>query len=64
MGLVSQAGVTLGLAMLVAAEFPEWGPQVQTIVVALTAVHVLAGPVLFKAALTRAREVGQLDRPA
>lgn len=58
MGLVSQAGVTLGLASIVAAEHPTWGTQVQTLVIALTGLHVLAGPVLFRAALARAGEVG------
>jgi Kef-type K+ transport system membrane component KefB len=61
MGLVSQAGVTLGLAAIVAAEFPAWGPAVQTLVLALTGLHVLAGPVIFKAALARAGEIGKLD---
>lgn len=62
MGLVSQAGVTLGLAILVAAEFEDWGRAVQTLVVAMIALHELAGPILFKEALVRAGEVGQLDR--
>jgi Kef-type K+ transport system membrane component KefB len=61
MGLVSQAGVTLGLAILVANEFAGWGPAVQTLVVAMIALHELTGPILFKAALTRAGEVGALD---
>jgi len=61
MGLVSQAGVTLGLAVLVAAEFPDWGPQLQTLVVALSTVHALAGPVAFRAALSRAGEIGRMD---
>jgi Kef-type K+ transport system membrane component KefB len=61
MGLVSQAGVTLGLATIVADEFPGWGAAVRTLVVSLTALHVLAGPVLFRAALARAGEIGQLD---
>ena len=64
MGLVSQAGVTLGLATIVAVEFPEWGAAVQTLVVALTGLHLLAGPILFRAALVRAGEVGQLDADA
>ncbi len=59
MGLVSQAGVTLGLTLLVSAEFPEWGQAVQTLVVALIALHQLVGPVLFRAALTSAGEVGR-----
>jgi Kef-type K+ transport system membrane component KefB len=59
MGLVSQAGVTLGLATIVASEFPDWGGAVRALVVALTALHVLTGPILFKAALQRAGEIGQ-----
>lgn len=59
MGLVSQAGVTLGLTLLIAAEFPTWGQSVNTLVVALIALHQLAGPVLFRAALMRAAEVGR-----
>jgi hypothetical protein len=56
---VSQAGVTLGLTLLVATEFPKWGAAVQTLVVALIALHQLAGPVLFRAALSGAGEIGQ-----
>ncbi len=61
MGLVSQAGVTLGLTILVGAEFQGWGPSVQTLMVAMIALHELIGPILFKAALVRAGEVGGQD---
>jgi Kef-type K+ transport system membrane component KefB len=64
MGLVSQGGVTLGLASLAAAEFPDWGGTVYTLIVAMTAVHVLAGPILFRSALQRAGEVGMMDAEA
>jgi Kef-type K+ transport system membrane component KefB len=57
MGLISQAGVTLGLATIVASEFPDWGARVRTLIIALTGLHVLIGPILFKAALQRAGEV-------
>ncbi len=57
MGLISQAGVTLGLATIVATEFPGWGAQVRTLVVALTGLHVLTGPILLKAGLQRAGEI-------
>jgi Kef-type K+ transport system membrane component KefB len=57
MGLISQAGVTLGLATIVATEFPDWGASVRALIIALTGLHVLIGPILFKAALQRAREV-------
>jgi Kef-type K+ transport system membrane component KefB len=60
-GLIAQAGVTFGLAAMVATEFPEWGPRVQTLVVALGALHVLAGPMLFRSALAQAGEIGRQD---
>ena len=44
-GLISQAGITLGFASVVAAEFPGWGTQVQMLLVALIAIHELVGPV-------------------
>jgi Kef-type K+ transport system membrane component KefB len=61
MGLVSQAGVTLGLAILVASEYPDWGGRVQSLMVALIAIHELIGPVLFRAALATAGEIGKMD---
>jgi Kef-type K+ transport system membrane component KefB len=59
MGLVSQAGVTLGLAGIVAHEFPAWGVPLHTLVVALIALHQLMGPLLFRVALGRVNEVGR-----
>jgi Kef-type K+ transport system membrane component KefB len=61
MGLISQAGVTLGLAMIVSAKYPTWGAEVQTLIVSLIAIHQLIGPVLFRAALARAGEIGKMD---
>jgi len=62
-GLVSQAGVTLGLAVLIAREFPDWGIAVQSLVVALNAIHAVIGPILFRAGLSRAGEIGRMDTP-
>jgi hypothetical protein len=64
MGLISQAGVTLGLTLLVAGEYPTWGATIQTLMVALIALHQFAGPVLFRAALARAGEIGRMDHDA
>jgi Kef-type K+ transport system membrane component KefB len=64
MGLISQAGVTLGLTILIAREFPDWGLRVQSLMVALIAIHELIGPVLFRAALERKGEIGKMDAPA
>jgi Kef-type K+ transport system membrane component KefB len=61
MGMVSQAGVTLGLTLIIAGEYPTWGVMVQTLVVSLIALHQLVGPVLFRAALSRAGEIGKMD---
>lgn len=58
MGLISQAGVTLGLSLLVAAEFPGWGDQFVAVTTAVIIVHLLVGPVLLKVALVRAGEGG------
>jgi trehalose 6-phosphate synthase len=60
-GLISQAGITLGLASIVAAEFPGWGTQAQTLIVALIALHEIVGPVFFRYGLARA---GDLDSTA
>lgn len=62
MGLIPQAGVTLGLAVIVANEFPEWGRPLETLIVSLIGFHQLVGPVLFRQALVRAGEVGGADR--
>jgi Kef-type K+ transport system membrane component KefB len=61
MGLVSQAGVTLGLTMILAGDYPTWGSKMQTLMVALIAIHQLIGPVLFRAALARTGEIGKMD---
>ncbi len=55
-GLISQAGLTLGLCVLVARTFPTWGPDFQSLVIASVAINEIAGPVLFKFALDRAKE--------
>ena len=61
MGLISQAGVTLGLSLLVAREFPDWGGQFVAVTTAVIIVHLLVGPVLLKTALGRAGEAGRPD---
>jgi len=55
-GLISQAGITLGLVAIVAAEFPDWGPRIQVLVVGALALHELVGPVAFRFALSRTAE--------
>jgi trehalose 6-phosphate synthase len=56
-GLVSQAGITLGFASVVATEFPGWGTQVQLLLVGLIAIHELVGPIVFRQGLARTKEI-------
>jgi Kef-type K+ transport system membrane component KefB len=56
-GLISQAGVTLGLAVIVGREFPGWGASLQVLFVAVISAHELVGPVLFRRALTASGEL-------
>jgi trehalose-6-phosphate synthase/Kef-type K+ transport system membrane component KefB len=56
-GLISQAGITLGLGSALAAEFPTWGTGVQMLLAALIAIDELIGPTLFRAGLAYAGEI-------
>jgi Kef-type K+ transport system membrane component KefB len=61
-GFISQAGVTLALSAIVARSFPDWGPAVQALIIAMIAVHELLGPIGFQYALRRAGEIGAQRR--
>jgi Kef-type K+ transport system membrane component KefB len=58
MGLISQAGVAIGLAAIVAQAYPVRGAQLSSLLLALIAVNESIGPVLFRRALGAAGEVG------
>lgn len=55
-GLVSQAGLTIGLSLVIAREFPAIGAEFRSLAIATVAVNEMLGPVLFKLALDRAGE--------
>lgn len=55
-GLVSQAGVALGIAQVVSRTFPTFGPAFRDVAVACIAINELVGPVVFKFALDRVKE--------
>lgn len=55
-GLVSQAGLTLGLSVVIERAFPEFGQGFRSLVIATVALNEMVGPVLFKFALDRAGE--------
>jgi Kef-type K+ transport system membrane component KefB len=54
--LVSQAGLTLGLSVVIVRTFPEFGEGFRSLVIATVALNEMVGPVLFKYALDRAGE--------
>lgn len=56
-GLVSQAGVALGFASLVATRFPELGIGLQAITVGVITVNTSVGPILFRLGLAKAGEI-------
>lgn len=57
MGLISQAGVAIGLAAVVAEVYPSRGEQMRTLFLAIIAINETIGPILFRQALVRAGEV-------
>jgi Kef-type K+ transport system membrane component KefB len=59
MGLVSQSGVAIGLAMIVADAFPTFGAGLRSLLLALIALNETVGAVLFRRALVAAGEVVQ-----
>lgn len=51
MGLISQAGVSFGLASLVERSFPEFGAAAATLLIAVITIHEMVGPLLVRRAL-------------
>jgi Kef-type K+ transport system membrane component KefB len=58
-GLVSQAGLALGIASRMQGQFPAFGAQFGALAVAAVALNELVGPVLLKLALDRSGESGK-----
>ncbi len=66
LGLLSQAGVALGLASVVRRAFPEWGVSLEAFVLAMIGVHEVLGPAFSRRALQRAggQEAGNAESSA
>ncbi len=56
LGLITQAGIALGLAREVAVEFPVLGDAFATMVISVVVLNEVVGPMLAKVALHRAGE--------
>ena len=57
LGFITQAGVGLGLANEVMRRFPDWGPAVATVIIAVISINQVVGPITFKYALLRSDEI-------
>jgi Kef-type K+ transport system membrane component KefB len=58
-GLLPQAGVSVGLAVLIERHFPTWGSGARSLILAVITMNELIGPVLLRLALVRAGEAGK-----
>ncbi len=61
MGLITQAGIALGLAREVAVEFPALGESFATLIISVVVLNEIFGPMFLKAALRRAGETNLPD---
>lgn len=57
MPYVTQAGVGVGLATIIATEYPGWGAEFATVMISVIVLNQIVGPPLFKWALHLAGEV-------
>lgn len=55
--LLPQAGVAIGMARLAVGILPEYGAQINAVVLSATLIYELVGPVITKIALTKAGEI-------
>jgi Kef-type K+ transport system membrane component KefB len=65
--LISQAGLTLGLSVVVMRTFPQFGASFRSLVIATVACNEVIGPICFKLALDRTGETdttGQIRQSA
>ena len=60
-GLVSQAGIALGIGVVVERNVPSIGPGIRSLVLATVAINEMIGPILFKLALDRSGESRTTD---
>ncbi|NOZ13830.1 MAG: hypothetical protein GXO69_09335 [Acidobacteria bacterium] len=56
-GFLTNAGLTLSIAILVEKAFPDWGKPLKAIIISVIAINQIAGPVLFKIGLVKSGEI-------
>jgi len=63
-GLLPQAGLALALSMLFARTFPQFGADAGAMMLGVVALNEMVAPVLYRWALVRSGEAGQLESAA
>lgn len=58
-GFISQAGVALGMAIVVEQNFPEWGGEFMALVLAIIAINQIIGPIFLQRLLFKVKEAGK-----
>lgn len=58
-GFISQAGVALGMAVVIENTFPEWGGEFKALVLAFIAINQIIGPILLQQLLYKVEEAGK-----
>lgn len=62
LALLPQGGISIGLSMIVARELPMYSKEIITVILFSVLVFEISGPILAKISITKAGEVGGLDR--
>lgn len=58
-GFLSQAGVALGMAIVIQDSFPGWGDEFMALVLAIIAINQIVGPVFLQRLLIKVDEAGK-----
>lgn len=58
-GFLSQAGVALGMAIVIKDNFPDWGSEFMALVLAIIAINQIIGPVFLQRLLVKVKETGK-----
>ncbi len=62
-GFITQAGVGIGLATVVADAFPSWGNEFYTLILSVIVLNEIVGPALFKLGIKRMGEAHLKHKP-
>lgn len=60
-GFISQAGVTLGMVVIIEKTFPTWGTQIKALILAVIALNQVIGPIFLQKLLYKCGEIGKKE---